>query len=284
MSLMELVIGLLISTIIILATVSYFSSLAKSVARPVIIFNGANYSLAPIITTNNDGVSKTDLFDALSLHKEFLRQVYVSDFVAVFGGSNATSSAPTPIGPLLKTFTPTTLSAISTSSPDSILTTQQLYIAAASNFSGQSELVASTDAADFTVLTMQGINAVTSIAQVRRYTKITGSSTLLTYEGKAVVLYETILSSRTLPSTTWTTYAYRFWLPADEDVWDTPTGAIHSWFRNETSWWGRSESAGATLVFPDPYALAVVSVDPVTGLAPKSKSRFAYFINTSPNF
>ena len=277
----ELIVGMFITSIIVLSTIGYFSSLAKSVSRPVIIFNGGNYSLAPIIKSNNDGVSKTDMFDAIDLNREFLRQVYASDMVAVFGGSNISASAPAPVAPLLLSFMPTSLPSIASADPAALLTANQVYAAASVDFAGYSQPTASTDNSDFTVLVFQGVHNLTAIAQVRRYT--TTGGTPITYEGQAAVLYETVLYSRTLPSTTWTTYSYRFWLPLNEDVWDTPVGARHAWYRHETSWWGRSEHAGATLIFPDPYALAVVS-DGESGLAPKTKSRFSYFVSTSNNY
>ena len=264
-SLIELILGATITGLILLASLSFFSTLARDVNRPVIIYGGNNYALAPVLRDTQDGVAKTDLNDAIDLHLELNRQITAADLVTVFGGSNVNASIPAAPLPIATSFA---LQSLSTGASTSIRTTTQLLSAESASIGANLET--SADGANFTLLSIQGTTDIVAIAQVRRYTT--------TFEGKSVVLYATTLRSRTLPSTTWVNFAYYFWLPADEDVWAVNIGAQHYWYRNDTSWWTRAESAGSTLVFPDPYALSVNATD----LKVKPMSRFTYFINTSP--
>lgn len=264
-SLIELILGATITGLILLASISFFSSLAREVNRPVVVFGGNNYALAPVIRDTQDGVAKTDLNDAIDLHLELNRQITAADLVTVFGGSNVNASIPSVPLPIATSFA---LQSLTAGASPSVRTTQQLLTAESSTIGANLET--SANGSDFTLLAIQGATDIVAIAQVRRYST--------TFEGKSVVLYATTLRSRTLPSTTWNNFAYYYWLPANEDVWAVNIGAQHYWYRNDTSWWTRPESAGSTVVFPDPYALSVNASD----LKVKPMSRFTYFINTSP--
>jgi hypothetical protein len=261
----ELVLGATLSGLILMTAISFFAALSREVVRPVIVFAGNNYALAPVIRDSQDGVGKTDVLDALDLHLELTRQIGASDFVAVFGGANINGGIPAASLPISTAFADLTLTA---GADPGILTAQQL--AASEPAAITANLENSSNAADFTLLVVRGVDAVIAIAQVRRHTT--------TFEGKPVVLYATTLRSRRLPATSWTNYGYYFWLPADEDVWAVNVGARHYWYRNDTSWWARAEATGSTVVFPDPFALSVNAADRLV----RPMSRFSYFINTSP--
>ena len=267
-TLVELMGGALLTVLILASTIMFFSSLQGTLVRPVVVYNGQNYVLAPVMRSTQDGVSKTDLIDAMDLHQELSNQLLSGDLVVVLGGTNVDGSAPATTQPLKLSFSLQTLTSLAGTSPAATATTPNFVSAAASDLAGYYEPSASVNG--FTVLILQGLNQVVSIAQVRRYS--------VTIDGSARVLYESTLQSRTLPSTAWKTYAYRFWLPPDEDSWSVPIGAVHYWYRNETNWWNRSEQAGSSLVFPDPFVLSVNASDTKV----KPMSRFAYFANTSP--
>jgi len=234
-TLVELILSIVLSTLITLGVISFFGTLTQTTLRPVITYNGQNYALAPILSNNQDNVHSSDLLSAMALQNQFSQAVASADFVAVFGGTNVDAGAPAALQPLLTTFTNLTLPSLAAASPASVTSTQLLATAAASDFAGTFDpctgATASKYSKAFTVLAIQGINQIVAIAQVRQYTT--------TYSGKTVDLYATTLLSRTLPATTWTGYAYYFWLPAAEDIWSVNVGASHYWYRYETAGWGR---------------------------------------------
>lgn len=231
-------------------------------------YQGQNYVLAPVMRSTQDGVAKTDLIDAMDLHQELSNQLSTGDLVVVLGGGNVDALAPSVTKPLKLNFSTQTLTSLAGLSPSATTTTPAFVSAAVTDLAAYYET--SVSDSDFTVLVLQGLNEVIAIAQVRCYS--------VTIDGTARVLYETTLRSRTLPSTSWTTYAYRFWLPPDEDTWSVGIGAKHYWYRNESTWWARSEQAGSSLIFPDPFVLSVNASDTKV----KPMSRFGYFANTSP--
>lgn len=268
-TLLELVVALVLMGLIGLSSITFFSSVSREIVRPVLTYGGDNYTLAPVMRgQGGTGTAQTDIFDAIDLHREFSRQTQAADLVIVFGGANVDAGAPAPLLPLDMAFSELSLPSIGGVSPQLLQTANQ--VAAAANADLGARYVAAADAADFTVLAFQGLNQIVMVAQVRRY--------FTTFEDRPVSLYETTLRSRTLPSATWTTYAYRFWLPANEDVWSLPVGARHYWYRYEAGWWGRNEQTGASVVFPDPYVLSVNAYD--ARVLPVS--RFSYFLSTSP--
>jgi hypothetical protein len=284
-TLVELILGLVLTSLIMGVTLTFFSSLNKDIIRPVVVFGDQNYTLAPIINQNAGEVGKTDLFDAIDLHKEFTRLTSDADMVCVFGGSNKHNNSNVNnliyAGvPLKKDFTKKSLTSIDSLKPYQLLIPQDVSNQAKNELVDQWE--GKSDPADFTVLMFQGVAEIIGIAQVRRITTSNGAPK---YEGANVVLYETLLKFRKVNDVDFTTYAYRFWLPEAEDKWDTAVGARHHWLRCEKrEWdgWDRRELAGYTLVFPDPFVLSSVAAENATTLAPKSKSRFSYFVPTSP--
>ncbi len=269
-TLVELIVTIFLAAVITLSAITYFSAVSRAVTRPVITYNGANYTLSPVIRDNPDGVAKTDLFDALDLHLALRNQLNSADFIAIFGGSNADVGAPSALPPLQLGFNATVLPSLINISPQLLQTTPQIASVASADLAGQYETA--FDASDFTLVSFQGVANITAIAQVRRHQS--------TFEGTAVSLYETTLRTRIPPAATWTIYAYRFWPPAAEDSWAVPMGARHSWYRAEGGWWNRSEPVGSSVAFPDPYVLAV----PTPGATVLSQSRFAYFVTNSPAF
>ena len=268
-TIIELVAVLFLTGIITMAFIQFLTSVSQAITRPTISYNGQSYALAPVFRDSNDGVTKSDALDAIALHQEFSRQLQLADFVAVFGGSNLDLNAPAAKQALLTSFNLTSLPSLNGVSPSSLMTVPKLAAAANADLSSQYDVAA--DGYAYTVLIFQGTYNIVAIAQVRRYTG-------MNYNGAAAVCYQTTLQSRVPPSTTWVNYGYNFFLPAAEDNWAVQVGAVHYWLRNETSWWGRSEEAGAAVVLPDPFVLATQSADAKV----KPVSRFSYFLYASP--
>lgn len=283
-SLVELLLATVITTMVIMGAITFFASFSSEINRPVITFDGQNYSLGPIIKNINDGVAKTDLYDAVDFHQEFLRRTGAADLVAVFGGTAKSAGAPTPPAVLAKTWELQSLSSLAFVAPGQVRTANEFATQALSNLVYESATTTGVaDPSNFTVVAIQGVNHVTLIAQVRRVTQQRSGSALtnITYEGRRVVLYEASMVTRDATAASWQGWAYRFWIPLDEDTWTEPVGAEHLWYRYELStWWNRLEPGGYSLVFPDPYASAVVSE--VNGVRPVPRSRFSFFIPVSP--
>lgn len=281
----ELGIAVTLTALILYASVQFFASFTTEIARPVIVFGGENFTLAPYIASNDDGVSKTGYYEAIDLHREFTRKVQSSDLVVVFGGANSSVGEPTPPSVLSKSFSSRKLSSLDFVDVSSVMSGPALASYATSNLVYESYGDGSiADSGNFSVITIEGLSEVTSITQVRRITKSRNASGVISdikYEGKNVALYECILRSREVPDTTWVTQAYRIWVPLDEDNWSIPVGATHHWLRNENNWWDRDEPGGYTLVFPDPYATAIVSQNE-DGTTPLPKSRFAFYVPAYP--
>lgn len=179
--------------------------------------------------------------------------------VFVLGGFRSTPStdesagrlAPLTAGCLIKTVTSITSSKIPQTSYD--LRTNFL-----SSVSGVT-YETSSDASDFTIITISGLNTVSSITQVRRYSPSS-------VNGESVVLYEVVYdddltSSRieSADSANQNRFSYRIALPSQEDAnWTLRPGAMHYWFRHDTTW-TRYEEAPARVIFPDPFLLAGAS-------------------------
>lgn len=130
-----------------------------------------------------------------------------------------------------------------------------------------------SSASDFTVMTMTGAAVVSTITQVRRYSATIDGASLVLYE----VVHDTNLAATrddVEGSPTRNRYAYRMALPASEDVWAMPPGALHFWFRSDP-YWRRYEEAPARLVFPDPFLLA--GEQPGVDTAPFS--RYIFYVS-----
>lgn len=122
---------------------------------------------------------------------------------------------------------------------------------------------------DFTVLTISGINRVSSVTQVRRYTDTSG---MVYYE----VVFDTALGTvrdSVDGSASQNRFCYRMALTAAEDAnWSIPPSALHYWYRFD-SLWNRFEEAPARIVLPDPFLLG--GAQATTETAPFS--RFIFF-------
>lgn len=277
-TLVEVVLGATATGLILLSTISFFTSLTRDVVRPDVVFGGITYSAAPYINnSSNTGYNSRQA--VLNFHLEFSRRLAGADMVYVYGGSSANPSGPDTSPPVTRNFISTGVGGLGkalsnlkfSTNPnwtDSPLVTPYLQSSA------------STSPHDFTVILSSSSNSVFGrfqiAVEVRRYTS--------TLEGKAIVLYYTqACHNNQNPGTSgYYTYTpsyiirYCFWIPAEEDVWAVPVGAKHYWYRRDTSWWDRTEPAGSSIVFPDPLALSVASSD----VKVKPMSRFSYFVNT----
>jgi prepilin-type N-terminal cleavage/methylation domain-containing protein len=133
----------------------------------------------------------------------------------------------------------------------------------------------SYNAADFTIVTMTGLVTVSSVTQVRRKTTTSDGRNYACYE---VVLDTNLTQARNASegAAGQNRFSYRMALPATEDSWTVALGALHYWFRWDTTW-NRREEGPSLLVFPDPY---VTAGDQPSGNT-KPFSRFIYF--TGPN-
>lgn len=126
------------------------------------------------------------------------------------------------------------------------------------------------DSADFTVVTVSGLNQISTVTQVRRI--------IATVDGVSTAFYEVVCDTNlSAARSSATRFAYRLCLPAAEDAaWTLPIGALHYWFRVDNAW-GRREEGPTRLVFPDPFVMAGIQGNNET--APFS--RFIFFL--SPN-
>jgi hypothetical protein len=128
------------------------------------------------------------------------------------------------------------------------------------------------DPADFTVITVTGLNAISSITQCRRYST--------TFGPENVALYEVVMDTNpgaarnTTPGSAGRNeWAYHIGIPIIEDSWTLPAGALHFWFRYDLTW-QRLEEGPCRLIFPDPYLSAGVQMAGDT----VAFSRFVYLV------
>lgn len=271
----ELVLGATLTGLILLSTISFFTSVNREVVRPDIVYGGYTFKAAPFLypggTASNFNIAN-DAASVIDMHLEFSRQLAIADMVHVFGGSNVNPSGPTKLDPIK-------ISRVT--SANSTLRFRYLSYAeylknpgyGIPNLTTYLETVVSPY--DFTVVVVPNSVGSTCAANVRRYTS--------TFNGNPVVLYLThfylspVGNGVFYSSTSLSTQRYyAFWIPENEDVWSVPVGAKHYWYRNDASWWTRTESAGSSLVFPDPIALSVAGSDTKV----KPMSRFTYFVKT----
>lgn len=137
---------------------------------------------------------------------------------------------------------------------------------------GQSDVAFETaaDPSDFTILTIAGLNTVSSITQVRRHV----SADAVFYE----VVFDNTLSVARIDnpdSTARNRFSYRVAMTPQEDAnWVLRPGALHYWFRHDTLW-QRLEEAPTRIVLPDPFLLA--GANPSGDTVPFS--RFIFFVS-----
>lgn len=186
--------------------------------------------------------------------------------VFVFGGNRSAPNADALMGAL----SPMTLSSL----PASVTNLTAAAIPTDSNglrslLTGQSGVAfePSFGLSDFTIVTISGLNVVSSITQVRRYS------------AAGMVYYETVLDDALSSARNATAgaarnrFAYRFALTAAEDAgWALPPGALHFWYRNDQTW-QRIEEGPTRIVLPDPF----VSAGAQRASDTASFSRFVFF-------
>ena len=257
----------LVFTLIMGALTALLSSLFSSQAHPQVVYSSQTYELAP---------SYTNLRQAIDLHAALANAIDQADSVVLLGGSRSHPSLD-PTGPssaLLASYVPTTLAAMSGGDGFTAFSSWDQRQLNSTQFAGN--LTTGQDAADCTVLTVQGLTRITSITQQRRYTT--------TANGQSVVLYEVTHQTvdwtsgsavLTVNATTGTTptYFYRCYYRAAEDTWAQPPGISHYWYRADSTW-NRDQEGPAKIVFADPY---IVAGDDSTAQI-NSVSRFIYFV------
>lgn len=266
-SLPEAIAYLILFALMMSALTYATAALFKTQAEPEVSYNGNNYPQAPSF----DAFSR-----AVRLHAAFSQSVDQADNIIILGG---TRSHPTldPIGPssvLSESFANTTLSDAVGSDPFMAFSSWDQRTVNAVQFS--SYLTTSSDPADFTILTVQGLSEITSITQQRRVTEtINGQSDVLydvTYQAIDWTTTPPTLTPNSYTGTT-PTYSYRVFYAANEDSWAQPPGVTHYWYRADSTW-DRDQEAPALVVFADPYALA--GQDTTAQIT--SVSRFLYFL------
>jgi hypothetical protein len=267
-SLVEAIGGMVIFTLLMGALTFGMSSLFSQQAQPQVTYNQEVYAHAP---------SFEGFQQAIGLHSAFATAVDQSDNIIVLGG---TRSHPVfdPTGPssvLDESFADTTLTAAAAGDPFPASSSWDQRQVNTTQFSPY--LTSNPDAADFTILTVQGLSQITSITQQRRYQATINGQNLDLYE----VTHQTIDWSSGSPvllpnadTGTTPTYAYRFYYAASEDVWSLPPGAAHTWYRTDTAW-DRDQEGPTRVIFADPYVLA--GQDSSSQLTPVS--RFVYFLS-----
>lgn len=272
-SLVEAIGGMVIFTLLMGALTYGMSSLFSQQAQPQVTYNDQVYAQAPSF----DGFQK-----AIGLHSAFAAAVDQADNIVVLGGSRShpVFDPTTPTSVLKESFAAdlsnATLAAAAAGDPFQAYSSWDQLQVNTTQFGPYLTDPASTDPADFTILTVQGLSQVTSITQQRRYQSTINGQNLDLYE----VTYQTIDWSSGSPvlvpnadTGTTPTYAYRFYYAASEDVWSMPPGAAHTWYRTDTAW-DRDQEGPTRVVFADPYMLAGQDLN--SQLTPVS--RFVYFL------
>ncbi|HVW21062.1 MAG TPA: hypothetical protein VHC86_07580 [Opitutaceae bacterium] len=267
-SLIEGLGGLLLFALMMGALTYAAAGLFKFQAHPQVSFQGQTYSLAP---------SFGDFRQAVDLHTRFTQSVDQADSVLVLGGQR---SHPTldPNGPsttLSESFGDTLLAAAEDSDPFQGYSSWDQRELNTVQFAPY--LSASSDPADFTILTVQGLSRVTSVTQQRRYTATVNQQASVFYE----VTYQAydwssgvaVPVDNAVTGTTPTAF-YRIYYAADEDTWAQRPGATHFWYRTDSTW-NRDQEGPSRVVFADPYVLA--GQDPAAPVS--SVSRFVYFLS-----
>ncbi|HEY3756916.1 MAG TPA: hypothetical protein VGL42_12260 [Opitutaceae bacterium] len=259
-SLAEMIAGFVLFAAIMAALTYGTASLFQMQARPDVTYQGSSYTLAP---------SLTDFNSAVSLHAAFAAAVDASDNLIVLGGvrTHPVQDANGPSATLKLSFSDTSLPAAAACDPFSAFSSWDQKSVNASQFS--SDWSSNPDPADFTILTVQGLSHITSVAQQRRYTTTLGT-------GESVVMYQVSWQgyswSTGLPVAT-TAYSYRIYYDAAEDVWAIRPGVSHYWYRTDVAW-DRDQEAPSRVVFADPYVLAGHDAQAQVSAV----SRFVYFL------
>lgn len=264
-------IGSLILFAAIMAALTWATSaLFKTQSHPSVSYGGAVYTLAP---------SFSDFNQAVSLHAAFAQAVDQADSVIVLGGarSHPVDDPDGPASVLALTFTDTSLAAGTGSDPFQAYSSWDQRSINSAQFAPY--LSTTTDAADFTILTVQGLSRITSITQQRRHTATINGENVVLYE----VTHQTVDWSSGSPVLTANgttlqapTYSYRIYYDLAEDNWTQAPGAAHTWFRADPTW-DRDQEGPTRIVFADPYVLAGRDgAAQVTAV-----SRFVYFIPAS---
>jgi hypothetical protein len=260
--------GYLLVTGLMMGALTYaMGSLFRNQAHPAVRYQNQVYASAP---------SFPQFRTAVDLHAALTRSIDQADNVLLIGGVRSHPIAD-PDGPspaLDLTFHDTALAQAAVADPMHAYSSWDLLQDNARQFAPY--LTARNDAADFTLLTLQGQQRITSITQQRRHTA--------TINGEALVLYEV-----TYQAVDWSSGAgvmtpnadtgslptaeYRLYLAAAEDRWARPPGAMHYWYRTDPSW-NRDQEGPSRLIFADPYALT--GADALAKIS--ALSRFVYFL------
>jgi hypothetical protein len=268
-SLVEAIVYMVVFTIMMGGLAYAMGTLFSEQGQPQVTYNQEAYTKAP---------SFDDLHQAIDLHTAFSNAVDLSDNIIVLGGtrSHPAFDATGPSSVLGSGFSDSVLSAEIGADPMQSYSSWDPRQANNSQFSASPYQTSNLDPADFTILTVQGLSRITSITQQRRYQATINGQNLALYE----VTHQTIDWSSGSPvlvanATTGTTptYFYRFYYPAGEDVWSTPPGATHYWYRTDPTW-DRDQEGPSRVIFADPYALA--GQDAASQFVPVS--RFIYFL------
>jgi hypothetical protein len=192
--------------------------------------------------------------------------------VFVLGGNRSIPSADESAGWLMPLKAGCLVGNIAKITPENLPRTSHNF---RENFlTGQSDVFFETtaDLADFTILTVTGLNTVSSITQVRRY--ISEDAATVFYE----VVFDEALSEARIENqdnVARNRFSYRIALSAQEDAgWVLRPGTLHYWFRHDPLW-QRLEEAPARIVLPDPFLLA--GANPSGDTAPFS--RFIFFVS-----
>jgi len=260
--------GYLIVTALLMGALTYgMGSLFSGQAQPTLTYRNQTYALAPTFS---------QFGGAVDLHAALTQAIDQADNVLLVGGvrSHPTADPNGPSSALDVSFSDTTLAAAAGSDPLSAYSSWdqlQLNVRQLGPY-----LTTNPDPADFTLLTIQGQQRITSITQQRRHTATINGQALVLYE----VTYQAVDWSSGSPVLTpnansgaTPTAQYRLYYSAGEDTWVQPPGAAHYWYRTDPSW-DRDQEGPSRLVFADPYALA--GSDPLAKIT--AMSRFVYFL------
>ncbi|MDR1281116.1 MAG: hypothetical protein LBK99_09880 [Opitutaceae bacterium] len=274
-TLFEAVLSLAVTVVVVTGLAALLFAAHKETAPQVFVYSSAygthEYARIP---------SGTQFRRAAELVVRLQGAIDSASAVFVLGGNRSVPSADESAGSLMPLKAGCLVGGVIRIAPQNLPKTSHDF---RENFlKGQSDVVFETtaDPADFTILTIAGLNTVSSITQVRRHVLSDTVADTVFYE----VVFDEALSSARIDNADNTgnaarnRFSYRVAMTAREDAnWTIRPGALHYWFRHDPLW-QRLEEAPTRIILPDPFLLA--GANPSGDTVPFS--RFIFFVSPTP--
>jgi len=219
-----LVIGLIAIATFVFAGVSVSLNADR---RGAVTFNGLRYEALP---------SRTADLSAVAFHSRMASMVHEASITFVFGGANANPLSGANLAPLQYGLGAVSFSEFPSANIRYANNSYSVRSAMPTFFSNYTATSWGTN--DFSIVFLKGDASVIGVATVKR--EVSGTN---------------VFYSANLCRSDGYVLNYRFWLPSNEDVWDEPVGASHSWIQYDTNF-REYEEGSCKVVFPDPVRLA----------------------------